>query len=238
MKQKQDEKEPGQAEPHISVGDIVIDTDDDNPSQGIVVNRPPIEAHEWELQNRNISIADDNPDYAPTDKIAMVVYQDELKRKYPHYTGGYPIKIKKLFEDRAHFYTFPRPRLKSVGSLEPKKIPISQIHGNKYHSRTFSVEGNREFINEVKERGYPKPIPLVHCTGNKSFEIISGHKRTWIAAVAGIDEIYCEVIYSPRKDVARKWARRHLHEYNAEQLHTALRKIKEDYENLNEITNK
>jgi len=219
----------------ISTGDIVVDKEDDDPSPAVVVNRPPIEAHEWKVKPLDKTVAKDNPDYPDDERIAMIVYKDEMDETYPHYTGGYPIKISKLIQDGTRFYTFPRSRLKPIGGLDPIEISISNIRGNKYHSRNFNYTENKTFIEEIGERGYPEPIPLVRDTGENKFEIISGHKRTWAAATAGLNTIYCEVIYADEENTAKMWASRHLHEYTNEQRKTALSRLSESFDNVEDI---
>lgn len=218
----------------LSIGDIVLDRDDDQPSPAVIVNLPPVEAQKWDVTN-NRTVADDNPNYDPAEEIAVVVFKTTLTTAYPKYTGKEPVRVSKLVKDSTSHYTFPRTRLKKIGSLDPIEIPISQIIPNRYHSRNFSFEENEKFIEEIAERGYPDPIPLVRQIDHKKYELISGHKRTWASAAGGLSKIYCDVTYMSDKKAAIGWAARHLDHYNPDQQHNALRKMRKDYPKLTEI---
>lgn len=217
----------------FQTGDIVIDRDDNQPSPAVIVNLPPIKAEDWDVNSTGNTVAEDNPEYDPTEQIAIIIFRSTLQYLYPKYTGKIPIKISKLAADRTNFYTFPRSRLKKIDSLDPVMIPIDQLKPNKYHSRNFSYDENESFIEEIAERGYPDPVPLVREIHANQYEIISGHKRTWAATAGGLEEIYCDVCYLTDETAAIKWAKRHLHEYSPEQLHQSVRALQKDYPNKN-----
>lgn len=97
----------------IQNGDRVHDRDDPDPNDAIVVNQPPKTASEWEIQPRDCTLADDNPDYPADAAVVVVCFVDDLLEYGPPFdpTDQTQLPLATLIESGVHFYTFPAPRL-------------------------------------------------------------------------------------------------------------------------------
>ncbi|RQG87815.1 hypothetical protein EA462_13165 [Natrarchaeobius halalkaliphilus] len=211
-------------EPPFEAGDIVVDREDDSPSEAIVVNVPPIVATEWTVNGRG-PLASDNPTYPADDRVVIVIYRTTLDGEYPYYTGGYPIPLERSNQDDVTTYAFPSQRLRRVGTLSPIEIQISSIDPSPYHARNFTTAQNGDFVAEITERGYPDPAPLVRrCDGR--FEIVNGHKRIWACHVAGFETVPCHCAYLDDETATRLWARWHLDTYDRAERSAARHRIR------------
>jgi hypothetical protein len=102
----------------IRPGDRVRDSDDPDPNDAIVVNRPPQTASEWEIDSRDCTLADDNPDYPEQAAVIVVCFVDDLVEYGPPFdpTDQTELSLATLNEVGVHFYTFPAPRLDVIES--------------------------------------------------------------------------------------------------------------------------
>jgi hypothetical protein len=109
----------------IRPGDRVHDRDDDDPNDAIVVNRPPLTASEWDVESRNCTLADDNPDYPEEAAVVVVCFVDDLRDYGPPFdpTEQTELSLSTLNESGVHHYTFPAPRLTVLES------PATGING-------------------------------------------------------------------------------------------------------------
>lgn len=205
--------------PKLQNGDVVIDRDDENPNRAVVVNTPFVPADEWYAYGSE-TVASDNPSYPSDDPVVVVVFESVLRDVYPDYTGCLAIRMKKLVRDGVPHYSFPRSRLKQVDELDPIDVDLTAVRPAAHHSRNFSLEENQTFIEEIGERGYPDPIPLLRDCGDH-YEILNGHKRIWASHIAGLQSIPCHCVYMNDQQAAIKWATWHLGGYTNEQLETA-----------------
>jgi len=202
-------------------GDIVVDRDADEPHEAVAVNTPATSADEW-VVNGSHTVAEDNPDYAADDPVVIVVYRDTLAAARPAYLGIEPIPVAALNEEEIPWYAFPESRLEHVGRMTPtREIPLDDIDASPYHSRNFDVSENRQYIDAIAERGYPKPEPLVRVLDD-GYELVNGHKRTWASHVAGLETIPCRTIRLDDEAAARVWADRHLSGYSNDELARAM----------------
>lgn len=206
----------------VRPGDVVVDTDDESPSEAIVVKTPNAVASSWRVPGG--TVADTNPDYPDDDPVAVVVFRDALEAEYPLYTGGMALALSQLGRDGLDYYAFPDARLRRVDRLEARELALDEINPSPYHARNFCLDGNRAYVAEIRERGKPDPIPLVRDCGGR-FEVLNGHKRIWASYVAGLESIPCDVHYSRDLYAARMWARYHLHGYAPEERSIALQRI-------------
>lgn len=207
----------------IRCGDIVVDRDSDDPNEAVVVNTPSQTAKDWRVYGRGL-LYEDNPEYPANDPVIIVVYQDTLNESRPNYGGVLSLKISRLNRDGIKFYAFPESRLKAIDKLDPDEIPLDKIDPSPYHARSFSKSENREYIDEIRERGQPRLPPLVRRVDNR-WEVVNGHKRIWASHVAGHDSILCARKYLDDKEAARVWAEKHLEGYNAEQASVAVERL-------------
>jgi hypothetical protein len=109
----------------IRPGDRVHDHDDADPNDAIVVNRPPLTASEWDVESRDCTLADDNPDYPDEAAVVVVCFLDDLLEYGPPFdpTDQTELSLSTLNESGVHFYTFPAPRLTVLES------PATGING-------------------------------------------------------------------------------------------------------------
>jgi ParB family chromosome partitioning protein len=213
-----------------SPGDIVLDTDQDDPDKAIVVNTPPMTTDEWELRS-GYTVADDNPSYDPNDDLAIIVYQDTLDRGRPNYSGHKPIKITDLNDEDITHYAYPSSRLTKVDTISHTTVDISNIRPSPYHARKFAYEDNVEFIQMLKEQGVPTPYPTLRIVGEDSFEIVNGHKRIWASAAAGIETINAHCVHLSDWEATKEFVTNHLDgSYSPEERETTIRRLRDDWE--------
>jgi len=212
----------------IDHGTIVLDREvtPSYANPAVVVNTPSTRIDEWYVPGRDGTVGRDNPEYAPSEPVVVVVYRDTLADHYSHYTGSRPLPLERLSAEGLKQYAFPASRLEPVGSVGPQQLPLDEITPSPYHARNFDAEANRGYIEQIRDWGHPKPYPLVRVT-DSGFELINGHKRTWASHVAGLDEIRCWCLYVDCEEAARAWAKRHLHDYTGEQEATARQRLQD-----------
>jgi hypothetical protein len=101
----------------FAIGDTVIDREQGDPDIGVVVNRPPMAAEEWEAYRSDgevVTVADDNPDYEPTSKVVVVMYPGDIEEWGVEWDAEEPLSLKKAPQGTA--YAFPPNRLNPVGT--------------------------------------------------------------------------------------------------------------------------
>ena len=215
---------------NLTVGSIVEDREGTSP-RGVVVNYPPIPATDWYVQGRG-TLAEDNPDYPADDRTAIAIYESALEEYYPEYAGCEGIPIAQLNTDDAPYYAFPESRLEPVGELEPPTVPLASIDPSPYHARNFSAAENRDYIDEIAQRGHPDPVPTVRPTVDGGYEILNGHKRIWASHVAGLEAIPVSILPLDHYRAAKYWAQRHLPGYEPRQQREALERLHDRYNGL------
>jgi hypothetical protein len=96
----------------FSIGDLVVDTEDDDPNPAMVVSLPAARCSEWDAYRRwdgePVTVAEDNPDYNPNAYVVVTAYQDELEETHPDYEGETALS---LTDAECHIYAFPPGRL-------------------------------------------------------------------------------------------------------------------------------
>lgn len=209
-----------------TVGDVVEDRDGTSP-RGVVVNRPPIPAHDWHVQGRGW-LADDNPDYPEDDRTAVVIFEDTLEEYYPGYTGYEGIPMAQINASSVPHYAFPESRLRPVDALEPVEVSLAELTPSPYHSRNFEAKSNRQYIDAIADRGRPKPIPIVRPRLDGGYEILNGHKRTWASYLAGLESIPVAVLPLDGIRAAKYWAQRHLPGYSPRERTVAIDRLREN----------
>jgi hypothetical protein len=97
----------------IHPGDRVHDQDDPDPNDAIVMTLPPLTASEWDVESRDCTLADDNPDYPNDAAVAVVCFVDDLLEYGPPFdpTAQNELSVSTLNESGVHYYTFPAPCL-------------------------------------------------------------------------------------------------------------------------------
>ncbi|MFA1612035.1 ParB N-terminal domain-containing protein [Halobellus rubicundus] len=210
-----------------SLGAIVEDRE--HGSEAIVINTPSTTADEWHVQGRG-TVAADNPTYPAGDPVVVVLHRPAYEEHFPLYSGGRPLLLDDLFVRDINHYAFPASRLETTGRVDTPTVPIEAIRPSPYHARSFDAEANRAFIDDIAEAGEPPGPPLVRVRSHDplDLELLNGHKRTWAAAVAGLDEIPVWAIYQLGDvEAARAWANRHLDEYTGRQRRLAEQRLRD-----------
>jgi ParB family chromosome partitioning protein len=213
----------------LDQGDLVIDRNDENPDVAVVINTPPVEAREWNIESRDITLAKDNPDYPEDSQVINIIYREELERHYPYYTGGRPLELAEIkWKSGIKFYAFPRPRLKKTGELDPVPISLDELEPFPYHSRNFSAEENQQYIEDLRKEEGPDNPPVVQVLED-GFRIINGHRRVWASYVCGLDKVECACLYVNDHEATEHWIENHLFSYSGQELDKAMRRLKEDW---------
>ncbi len=213
--------------PSVSPGDIVVDTEADSTTEAVVVNTPQLEAAEWTVPGRG-RLSRLNPDYPATDGVVIVLERTVLEREYPYYADAGAIRMDRLKRDAVEPQAFPASRLRQVGKLEPSELPLEKIEPSPYHSRTYDLDQNRTFIEEISDRGYPDPTPYVRHCGNR-FEVIDGNKRLWASRVAGLNVVPCRCGYLDDVTAAKKWVASHYETYDAVEMDEARKRLRSKF---------
>lgn len=74
-----------------------------------------------------------------------------------------------------------------------ESVPLSKLEPAPYHSGEWEAGPNRDYIEQVQERGFAGSYPVVRERGD-GFEIVEGHKRIWVCEQAGLEEHPVEIV--------------------------------------------
>lgn len=149
----------------ISVGDRVVDSDDDEPALAVVLLTPDVEATDWDVEDGE-TVADHNPSYPDDSGVVIVSFVQDLD---DWWDGWREREDHELFDevcDRGHkFYAFPEPRLSKVPSpdetasaLEEAGFPAER-HGDEVVVEKFgeyvvrpdgAVEGDGSVADNIE----------------------------------------------------------------------------------------
>lgn len=205
----------------LSPGTVVVDSeeDPDDQNEAIVVSSPFASIDEWNVVPwRDKTIADDNPTYNSDEWVTIVAFRNDLEEVYPYYCGEQQLSLTELNDHDIRFYAFPDSRLSRVGMQRTRVVDVNDILPSQYHTRSFQAHENEEFINNTRERELLIPYPTVRVrdTGHKTkFEVVDGHKRTWVAHAAGLDSIKCRCLYVDETEAARRYLEHHFEKLTA-----------------------
>lgn len=95
-------------------GDIVHDTEADDPSDLVVVNIPGFEIDQWEVEE-GVTLADTVKGYPDDDYVILVVPPEILEEHRPDWdTRDTPLSPSKLVEDGVSLESFPSLQLVRV----------------------------------------------------------------------------------------------------------------------------
>jgi hypothetical protein len=110
---------PGYAphDPPLAVLDVVRDREDDEATDAVVVNTPPVAAKDWTAY-ADVSVADDNPEYDRDAEVIVVAFRAELHEARPEFTDtNNALQLGEA--DDVDTYAFPPGRLRRVASICP-----------------------------------------------------------------------------------------------------------------------
>jgi len=101
-------------DPYFIYGDIVHDTEADEPIALVVVNIPGLELDEWEFEDGD-TLADKTPKYPDDDEIIVVTPLDVLEQHIPRWGDREAaIPLEDLVEEEIPFAPFPSLQLVRV----------------------------------------------------------------------------------------------------------------------------
>lgn len=101
-------------DPDFIYGDIVHDTEADEPIALVVINIPGLELDEWEFEDGD-TLADKTPKYPDDDEIIVVTPLDVLEQHIPRWGDREAaIPLEDLVEEEIPFAPFPSLQLVRV----------------------------------------------------------------------------------------------------------------------------
>lgn len=110
----------------MNVGDYVIDTEDDDPDLAVVVQRPdvPIESVVVGDEDEKRTVAEDNPQYEPTEPAVKVVFVESgLDTHWEDWTDAPPDRLYAGAQNNGvKIYTFPQSRLSPVSEEQAENL--------------------------------------------------------------------------------------------------------------------
>lgn len=108
----------------LAVGDSVVDTEDSDPDEAVVIERPSemtIADWEHETDDGTTTAAAENPEYAPDEQLVVVVFRTALEDLIEDWQTLATDRLsKQVAEHGISRYGFPESRLKPIepGELE------------------------------------------------------------------------------------------------------------------------
>jgi hypothetical protein len=109
----------------FSIGQRVVDRDDDDPDVAVVVNTPAKTAEEWEIAPGK-TLAADNPEYDDSAPVVCVVFIDDLEQFDDEWQSrSEPYPLADIAESDVKFYAFPESRLEPVDGASAVEMPKS-----------------------------------------------------------------------------------------------------------------
>ncbi|MFC6770000.1 ParB/RepB/Spo0J family partition protein [Halorubrum pallidum] len=187
------------------------------------MNTPELSIDEWDATTEK-TVADKNPSYDRDEQVVVAVPKRAVQGAFPYYTGGVPLHLSRINDAGVNHIGFPTSRLEPIRHLNPVLIPLREISPSPFHSRSFSIDENREFVETIRKQGGPSKPPLVRPVHDR-FEIINGHKRVWASHAAGVDAIPCRCAYVDARTAAEWWVPKHIPQYTEEQREAAVERI-------------
>lgn len=103
---------------NVSVGSYAVDSEAAFPDLMVVVNRPGVEAQDWDTRRGDSTVAADNPDYPVDSSVLVVVFLSDLEEWCSDWEDSdvTDFSLEALAGDSVPFYAFPANRLE-----EPSK---------------------------------------------------------------------------------------------------------------------
>lgn len=144
----------GSTAPAFSIGDMVHDREDDDPNDALVVNLPSKPATEW-IAYREVTVAEDNPDYPADARVVVVVFAEELSESFSQWEGNSHLPLERIDKSDASHYSFPAPRLTVVDS----STPTSESSPAVAESADAGNAASDESTTTADERQEPATVP-------------------------------------------------------------------------------
>jgi hypothetical protein len=113
---------PNQSTATLSVGDSVIDTEDDDPDEALVIKRyqdQTIDDWEYDTESGTRTAADDNPDYPADEQLVVVAFEWALANAVGDPQDLDPVSlVDTVVEHDIPQYGFPESRLRQIAPGE------------------------------------------------------------------------------------------------------------------------
>lgn len=123
----------------LSIGDTVVDSEDDDPDGALVVNLPPVACDDWGVDrgdDEDRTVADDNPSYPADAPVVVVAFRSDLSESHPEYEGEVPLDL----PAECKTYAFPAPRLDLVDDEDGDGVPKDLAALRERLAETATVE--------------------------------------------------------------------------------------------------
>jgi hypothetical protein len=133
----------------FAIGDVVHDTDDDDPNDAIVVNLPSKTATDW-IAYRDTTVAEDNPDHSADASVIVVCFAHKLQEEFPDWEGESYLPLKSINGSNIMHYSFPAPRLTVIESTDSDGESASS-DGESADADSGSVEESSAPASEDEE---------------------------------------------------------------------------------------
>jgi hypothetical protein len=89
-----------------------------------------------------------------------------------------------------------------------ERVNLSEVEKFKYSVRSFSVEENIDYIEEVVDHGSVKSFPTV-LELDDGYGVVDGHKRIWVCREAGLSSQPCRVVDLSNWEAVKHFAWNH-----------------------------
>lgn len=114
----------------FALGDSAIDTEDDDPSEAIVIRRPDDETiTDWEYEKDDdmLTTAEENPAYPDDEQLVVIAYRNSLEDDWPDWRDIAPERLYEGTSERdINQYGFPESRLRPI---EPGELEAQWLDG-------------------------------------------------------------------------------------------------------------
>lgn len=90
-----------------------------------------------------------------------------------------------------------------------ERVALDDVEPAPYHEREITLDGNRQYVDQVRDRGFVGSFPVVRPI-HGAFEIVEGHKRIWACRQAGLEAHPMEIVDVDEWAAARRFVADHL----------------------------
>lgn len=135
--------------PAFAIGDVIHDSEDDDPDDAIVVNLPSTTATDW-IAYRETTVAEDNPAYPADAPVIVVCFAHKLQEEFPDWDGESYLPLESINRSDIMHYSFPAPRLTVIESTDTASGSASN-DGESADGDTGSVEESSAPASEDEE---------------------------------------------------------------------------------------
>lgn len=103
----------------MNIKDRVQDSDHDEPDDAVVILTPEKPIADWEAMD-DVTVADQNPDYAKDELVIVVAFQHQLEEELDWQDMPADQLFQAVCDAGIKFYGFPETRLNVVETVAPE----------------------------------------------------------------------------------------------------------------------